>query len=486
MKCKYLFIALIIFVVSHLYINFPLSYEEAKEGYAAFLAEPKFFYKTDGYFISTFAVWVKIISVKLMGLSIFSIRLPNLIAGAFLLWASFRVSKYLPIITALSVLFIQISVQSFGLTLVLAFAFLSLNAYQHERFKALFVYLFCMPFVSFYSFLFVFILGLKLAFRKKYFLILPTFWLLIIFKTQLSEYIFHTSILKYLDPSSYVYQIDNKLSYGVIHDSVLILDSFNLNRFFYNKPSFILRRIFSWTTNMFDYETLTSFGKASTILEKQGLPSKTLPFVFFWEVPLLVFAGYVFMLSKRLSEKQFVVIGLISYWFWGIKAFAFVLLFIVFSYQELIKGITKLNKKYLYIGIAFVFVAYADYFNSFVYKTDWQNREDRAHFQIWQYLSQEDIDNHDVIVTDRLGDAVYYYLFYEKVSTQIYKNKSRMGTVTQDGRRRIEQVGNVRFMSFDFSSAEKKAGQIWIGLPSEFKGYEPDVVLGDFWLKKTS
>jgi len=476
MNRKYCWLAVVVFILTHLVFQYPLSYEEVKEGYSAYLNEPKFFYSTDNYYVSTFGVYAKTLSIFLFGLNTLAVRLPNLVAGIFVLWASWQLASKLPgskkrnsylvLIVALLLPFIRVSMDNFGLTLSLGFLLLSLKALLEENYKHLFFYLVALLFASPYMFIFILLISLWLSFKRFYFLLLPLLILPLIILTPLDGFIYQTSVLKFLHPSSYVFTLDNNLSYGAIHDSPLITDSFNLNRFFYNKPSFLIRRVFIWTASLFDFEYLTSFNKAGTILAKETVNTNPLPWLFFWEIPLLVYGIYLLIKQSPQKIKVFCLFLFGGFYFWGMEAFILVVPIFLLSYWQLVSQI-KINKIFASFLLVFAFFSYLNFL--YIYAREpWQTNLARSNWEIWQHLEREEISDNKVVVTDRLGESAYFYLFYEKVNKEDYYQNRKLGIITPDGRQRTEAIGNVHFRSFDFQNEDIDKNQVWIGFPGEF------------------
>jgi len=172
MKRKYFWLAVVVFILTHLAFRYPLSYEEVKEGYSAYLNEPKFFYAIDNYYVSTFGVYAKTLSILLFGLNTITIRFPNLIAGVFVLWASWQLASKLPgnkkrnsalvLITALLIPFVRVSMDNFGLTVTLGLLLLSLKAVLEEKYKYIFIYFVALLFASPIMLVFVLVTSLWL------------------------------------------------------------------------------------------------------------------------------------------------------------------------------------------------------------------------------------------------------------------------------------------------------------------------------------
>ncbi len=476
-------------------LNYPLSYEEVKEAYTAFLCEFHFFYPTDNYYVSTLGVYAKVISIFLFGLNTFAVRLPNLLAGIFSLWAAWKVAQvipggkkkkaYLVLLLAILIAFLRVSSDNFGLAISVGIYLFIFKAFLENKFKKLFVLLVPLFFASFYNLIFIFLLSLWLAIKRPYFLLWPAAILALVFSTSLGSFIYQTSVLKFIHPSSYIFVLENNLSYGVIHDSPLITDSFNFNRLFYNKPSFLIRRFALWSAKLLDFESLTSFDKASTILAKESIDASPLPWMFFWEIPILLYGLYLLFNNTKQKTKLFCLFVFAGYFFWGIKAFPVLLPMILLAYWQVVNRI-KIKKAFAAAFLLLLFFSYSNFLHSFINKP-WQTHLASANWEIWKSLANTEISHNQVIVTDRLGENAYFYLFYEQVNKENFYHTRRLGITTTDGRQRIETVGNVSFRSFDFQKEEKHVGQIWIGFPEEFgANIVPDEeIKGGLWLVKS-
>jgi hypothetical protein len=124
---------------------------------------------------------------------------------------------------------------------------------------------------------------------------------------------------------------------------------------------------------------------------------------------------------------------------------------------------------------------------------DWISDNDLHQSQIWENIDSNDLKNDKVFVTDRMGEPVFYFLFYEKIDPKYFIENRVVGPILNGQIQRIDSVGNVTFESgefvgqnLDYSNINNIAnGQIIkkiTGVNSESKKFFGD----EIWFVKTS
>ncbi len=104
----------------------------------------------------------------------------------------------------------------------------------------------------------------------------------------------------------------------------------------------------------------------------------------------------------------------------------------------------------------------------------WSKEQDLRQYQIWDTLTTRDLEEDKIIVTDRLGEPVNHFLYYEKVDPAFYQEQRKLGVITSAGIRRVEKVGNVEFKSFKYFESPRGPNEYWVGMAGEFVGENRD------------
>src|SRR3989304_3353570 len=237
----------ILFLLTRVYLDFPVTLDEAKEAYTSFsIIEsgkdtngeiPSLLFRGDNNYLSVIPIYLRVMSVKFLGLGSFGVRIPGVVAGILGLFVFYKLSRLLfskqvsliaALVLSASPFFVQMNIFSLSQTL----SILTLMA-------------------AFYFFV-----------KKKThaFFICICVFLGIIFINYpgLGTYLVGQSIVQDLKPSSYTFEIDKRLSFGKLISSPLITQKFNYNRLVFNKAYYGLTVFFKNLVKPFDYELLTS------------------------------------------------------------------------------------------------------------------------------------------------------------------------------------------------------------------------------------
>ena len=113
----------------------------------------------------------------------------------------------------------------------------------------------------------------------------------------------------------------------------------------------------------------------------------------------------------------------------------------------------------------------ANFFDSLYFRQkQWLPQNDLRHYQIWNTLTDENLKKGKVVVTDRLGEPIYYFLAYESFDPSSYLEDRKLGIVTPSGIQRVEGVANLEFRAFKYYEDARGSDEIWIGMAGEFVG----------------
>jgi hypothetical protein len=162
------------------------------------------------------------------------------------------------------------------------------------------------------------------------------------------------------------------------------------------------------------------------------------------------------------------------------KALGFVLPIVVFSETMFVFNLKKsLKPSYFKAAILLISVLLAFSYMSFLdllwfHESAWSKEQDLRQYQIWNTLTTRDLEENVVIITDRLGEPVNHFLYYEKVDPLFYQEQRKVGVLTSAGIWRVEKVGNVEFKSFKYFESPRGPNELWVGMPGEFVGRNRD------------
>lgn len=505
-------IILLIFVLSFFIlrskIDFPVTLDEAKESYTAYSIIktgkdtngdfPGLFFRSDNNYLSSLGVYFRIPSIYLFGLSDLGVRLPSMVFSLITAYVFYLISRHFlknrnkallaTFLFAISPFFIQLNIFDLGMTLGLLFILLSVYFFIQDNLKFFLIASFLAVLSSFSTLPFILVLLSFYSYQKGEIKLLLTVFLAIFLSTtiflrlnqELLNFLVKETVIRDILPSSYTHLIDKKLSFGQALSSPLITDEFNFNRVAHNKLFYGVRELFKSIISPFNFELLTSSFQSQTILAKERIDSVALPKFFFWEMPV-IFIGLMLLLKKKNPALSAFALGiLLSVLIFKEKALGLVLPIVVFSETVLVFHLKKILKPsyfkaaILLIGVLLVF-SYASFLDLLWYhKFSWFNEQDLRQYQIWDTLTARDLEENKIIVTDRLGEPVNHFLFYEKVDPTFYQEQRKLGVMTSVGIRRVEKVGDVEFKSFKYFESPRGPNEFWVGMAGEFVGENKD------------
>jgi hypothetical protein len=304
----------------------------------------------------------------------------------------------------------------------------------------------------------------------------------IVFATNpgLGKYFIRQSLIQDLKPASFTYEIDKRLSFGKIISSPLITPKFNFNRLAFNKVYFGTLEFFKSLAKPFDYEYLTSSFQAQTILTRERLDSVALPRIFFWEAPLILFGIILFLKSKKRPITIILVSTFTSLIFFKDKALYLLIPAIAwFNSLALVYLIDNRKKLFYKLTLFILFLLFLGSFSDFVYrlkdqKLEWMGPNATSQYKIWNFLGDQDFKNEKIVVSDRLGDPAFYFLYYNQTNPEYFQKNKTLSHIPVNGTERILKVGSVEFRAFKYSEEDRQKDEIWVGLPGEFVGENKD------------
>lgn len=503
-----LLVFVLLFFILRSKIDFPITLDEVKESYTAYSIIktgkdsngdfPGLVFRSDNNYLSSLGVYFRIPSIYLFGLSDLGVRLPSVVFSLITVYVFYLVSRHFlknrnkvflaTFLFSISPFFIQLNIFDLGMTLGLLFILLSGYFFIQDNLKFFLIASFLAVLSSFSTLPFVLVLLSFYSYQKGKIKPLLTVVLAIFlsaaiflkFNQELLNFLARETVIRDILPSSYTHLIDKKLSFGQALSSPLITEEFNFNRVAHNKLFYAVRELFKSIISLFNFELLTSSFQSQTILAKEMINSVALPKFFFWEMPV-IFIGLMLLLKKKNPTLSAFAFGILaSVLIFKENALGFVLPLIAFSETLFVFRLKKILKpSYFKAAIllitALLFFSYASFLDLlWHHKFLWFNEQDLRQYQIWNTLTAGDLEKNKIIVTDRLGEPVNYFLFYEGVEPAFYQEQKKLGVITSAGIRRVEKVGNVEFKSFKYFESPRMPGEFWVGMAGEFVGENKD------------
>lgn len=485
-KIVFFIIPLFVYFLFRLYVNAPITSQEASESYQAFAILNNGDYwkyrQTPSAFVTTY---LRIPFIAVFGIDDFGVRLPTILFGGmsliFLtLWIN-SIRKYFPYsqneqiwnLLMLLVIFgfifsagvIQTNLFNLADTVSLTLILLGLILLDKPSRLGI-IFLFLAPFASPASMplvIFILIYYGKIL-RIRYWLLYAILFLLIFSGISLLvspgylKSVTEHSLIAELKPSSYTWQIDRRLAYDHVEGSPLDTPKFNFNRFIHNKITYGLNKFFYTIAGSIDLDKISSpFQKP--ILQSSNTTDERMPDVFFFEIPL-IFIG----LLKLLQEKSRLIFigaaGLLPIILFDSKSFIYLSPFILICIAiGLITLAKRLSYKFRLMGLTILFILYLEAELSFqdllrFHQTEWMAESDFRQFQIWEFVKDSEDKYSEIHITDRLGDPRIYFLYYNKLTPPAAD----------------QELKKYIFSSFKYLESDRKQNQLWVGVAGEFVG----------------
>ena len=503
---KILILAIIFFsLIKFLKFDFPITILEAKEGYTAFSLVktfkdtngdfPGLFFRTEDQLIPSASVYLRIIPVLIFGLNFFSVRIITVLLSLLLLTVIYLTAHYFfkdrlkaifsVLLFTISPFFIYESIFKLDVILGVILVLTAFNFYLKQKIKYLILCLVPAFFAGFIPFLMVLFFNVIFFVGKKSwlnlgklamaFLIIGV--LIFILNPSLSRDLISITVLKQASPENYGYLIDRRIAHGFTEKSPLITERFNFNRIAFNKVIYSFNELSKQIIGIFDFERLASPNQSYDVIKSVWTQGDNMIKFRFWEIPLIVISLIYFLTRKKQKYIVYATSLFLSLVIFGKSALFYALPLIILAEASLIFDLPDILKRsYLVkgiytIGSILLILSTISFFDIYFFHQDyWVKENDLRQFQIWSELKEKDIGQNKLFLTDRLGEPIFYYLFYEKVAPENFFNNRQEGGISSNGVKRISAVGNVYFSSFKYYESDRKPKQIWIGMAGEFAG----------------
>lgn len=504
-KIQIIWLLLIVaFVFFRTQINFPFTVDETKESYTAYSliktgrdTNGMFFpllFRSDNNYLSSLGVYFRLPSILTFGLTDLGIRLPGLILGVLTLGIFYLVVKGLlkekskaflsVFLLALSPFFIAANIFELGQTSALFFSLLSFYFLVIKNRVNPFLLTAILAILSSFSALPVIVTLVVFNFlypskdKRELLKIAITFLIFagfIFSQNQFIEFIKRSTIFQNILPDSYTYLIDRRLSFGSNYGSPLITADFNFNRIAHNKPFYATKSFFEWIIMPFNYERLAAPSQSQTVLANDEISPRYLPKFFFWEIPVVIL-GLLLLFKRRNKNLNILLASGLAATLTFKDSLIFLLPLIIIAETagityfmgNLTKTWAKITVGIISLLVIFSLASFVDLFRR--HYDMWFNEEDFRQYQIWSTITDEDLRSNKIVVTDRLGEPIFYYLLYEKVDPEFFNSNKVYGVLTDEDIRRIERVGSVEFKSFKYFESPRGPNEIWAGMGGEFVG----------------
>lgn len=494
---------LLLYFIPRLKIDYPVTYSEAKEGYTAYSVlksgldtngdRPTLLFKSDNNYLSTLGVYLRIPSIMLFGLENAGLRVPGIMIGfvavlAFYLLA-FEITKnrseaYMAVLLfTISAYFVQINLFNLGLTLCVLFVLISLLIFIKKKLIYLWITIPLIILSSIWGLVFAVLFSLFVIFHSSgvkktittAFLMMFAFSVIAKTNPFIIDYIKRSSLIGDIQLKSYSFVIERRLSFGSYMNSPLIMGTTNFNRIAHNKIFYASNEFFKSLIKPFNFESLTSAFQSGTILAKEEGLTNTLPRFFFWEIPLIFFGlTLLWIKNNRLLRIYLLTVFLTAVFY---KEEAFFLLIPLsalggtYLFSKVARSIKRKRVKYvvIFLGSIYLFGIFAFWDLLMNHRDKWVFANDLGQFRIWDTLRYENKES-KLWITDRLGEPLYYYLYYKKIDPKYYLDNREVGPIVASGIKRVTRVGLVNFGSFKYFEAPRGRDETWVGFGGEFIG----------------
>jgi len=310
---------------------------------------------------------------------------------------------------------------------------------------------------------------------------LPAFILVLFFTFSLGgksffNYLYRNSIFKEVNPSSYTYIIDKKLTYGPTYDSPLIYDGVNYTRIAYNKLYFACKIFFENIVSKFDYELLTSSHLSQEVLSNYFISAVGFVKIYYWQI-ILVFYGLITLFKQDNRELKFLIYGSsLSFLLFNTnESLSYLFLIIILAEAYAVNRLVLSDFRLKYFILCILLLLYLGgtaHLFTILRSEDsrWISENDFRQYQIWTSVNKSDLDSNNLFVTDIIGEPIYYYLFYKNVDPNFFHNTVKYGNIDNSGLTTVDQLGNVKFASFKYYEQPRGPNELWIGLSGELLG----------------
>jgi hypothetical protein len=501
-------------------LNYPITYDEAQESYTTYSLiktgkdtngqKWPFIFMGENNYPSTLAIYTRVPFIWLFGLNNLGVRIPTNLIGSLSIFIFialvYSLRPSLPFLEDkklfLAFLFIStlifslspwlIETHKFHLKETVSFTLILTGLILLFKYSSTFpsilggLFLFFAPFSSIISFPYVFIILFYKALRLKVLAVLLLFSLIlfaaIFFKfSGYGSFLIQESIIHELQPSTFTYLIDQRLAADFVQKSPLYTEKFNFNRIIHNKPFYAANNFFRSAISPFNFELL-AFSLQShsiTILGSERVDPKAFPKIFFWEIPLFLLGIILLIVHRKPIISLLGIAGLSSalVFYKNDDGFFYTLPFlilvetlaIVFVFNKLKNIMPRISVTVLTI-LFFTFCQLSVLDLLVSHQTLWFPENDLRQWQIWNFVKDK-INRYDLItVTDKLGEPINYFLFYNQFPPDKYQKDRRLGGITPQMVRQVSGVDGIKFQSFKYLESDRKPRQLYLGLAGEFVG----------------
>ena len=305
---------------------------------------------------------------------------------------------------------------------------------------------------------------------RKYF-----FFFTLIFYTIIGIYIFKNLnyIRKFTLEKTFINQVIPKKLAEEINDRQktdflalnrqFILPNF-IRKFIYNKPFLAFEKTFKKTVSFFDFEQFAYPSMSYDIISLSGiLPKGKLSLGYFWEIPLLFLGMYAILTEKNRHKTLIILIplSLLPALFFekrdlltsGFLIIPFLLFLEVYGLHQILKISKALPKKVLSafsvtLLVLIILTVYEQYKLIYLNKFSYQTSDLYFYKEIAQAVKSKKDDFSKIIVTDRIGPTKLMTMFHLDIPP--------------------ENLLSIEFRPIKFPQEDASTNVLFIGLPGEF------------------
>jgi len=237
-----------------------------------------------------------------------------------------------------------------------------------------------------------------------------------------------------------------------------------VRKFIYNKPFLAFEKTFKKTVSFFDFEQFAYPSISYDITSLSGiLPKGNLPLGYFWEIPLLFLGLYAFLTQKNRYKTLIILIPLLllpSLFFekrdlltTGFLVVPFLLFLEIYGLHQILK-ISKALPKTVFkafsvtLLVLIILTIYEQYKLIYLNKFSYQTSDLYFYKEIAKSISSEKDNFSKIVVTDRIGPTNLMAAFYLDTPP--------------------EKLERLEFRPISFPQENVSENTLFIGLPGEF------------------
>jgi len=322
--------------------------------------------------------------------------------------------------------------------------------------------------VSFIFPIFIFFFFRKIS-RKYFFLFSLIFYTIIGIHTvknfnYIRTFALEKTFINQITPKKLAEEINDRQKMDFLASNREFILPNYIRKFIYNKPFLAFEKTFKKTVSFFDLEQFAYPSISYDIISLSGiLPKGNLPLGYFWEIPLLFLGLYTF-LTEKIKHKSLIILiplSLLPALFFekrdlltsGFLIIPFLFFLEVYGLHQILKISKTLPKKVfkafsVTLLVLIILTIYEQYKLIYLNKFSYQTSDLYFYKEIARAVKSEKDNFSKIIITDRIGPTNLMTEFYLDLPS--------------------ENPQGIEFKSIKFPQEDTSGNVLFIGLPGEF------------------